>query len=273
MLCAARVGVQSVKNNQKNSQFWLFFNIFFAFYIKYHVWVKTLEVFSMSFYTGIRTENMPGPITCNPLKGLCDKVCLQVKKVFDACIMERHIEDETLTLTNFMPENPTAPLTFVSGQSSSSMLPTLSDVVVTRFDDRPNFARVSGTATMPIEIAYIDANNVSGTAQTSITMNFDVVLFVPQPSIIPYKIEPVASVVVPKATFVDGSTITLDACVMLIIKVVAETEILVPSYGYCDIPPCQEFTQDVCAGFFELPLFPNAQPIIPNTNNTQNNGF
>lgn len=224
----------------------------------------------MSFYTGMRTENMPGPITCNPLRGLCEKVCLQVKKVFDACIKRTHIEGQQLTLTNFVPENPSAPLTFVSGQSSATLPPTLSNVVVTRFDDRPNFARVSCTANIPIEIAYIDANNVSGVAETSIIMDQDVVLFIPQPSIVPYKIEPVASVVVPTATFTSADTVTLDACVMLIIKVVAETEILVPSYGYCDIPPCQEFTQDVCAGFFELPLFPTTQPVAFTNTNTVN---
>lgn len=229
----------------------------------------------MSFFTGMRTENMPGPIAGNPLRGLCEKVCLQVKKVFDACLKEQHIESETLTLTNFTPENPVAPLTFVSGQSSSTALPTLSNVVVTRFEDRPNFARVSCTVNIPMEIAYIDANNVSGVAETTLVLEQDVVLFIPQPSIIPYRIEPVASVVVPSATFTSANTISLDACVMLIIKVVAETELLVPSYGYCDIPPCQEFSQDVCAGFFELPLFPIAGPVISvNANNVNNqNGF
>lgn len=49
---------------------------------------------------------------------------------------------------------------------------------------------------------------------------------------------------------------TVDACVTIILKVVMEVELLVPSYGYSAIPPCQEYTQEVCAGFFELPVFP-----------------
>lgn len=221
----------------------------------------------MSFFSGIRTENMPGPIVGNPMKCLCEKVCLQVKKVFDACLKQEHLEDVTVALTNFNPANPVAPLTFVSGQSSTTEKVTLSNVTVTRFDDRPNFARVSTTASIPIDVVYTDANGVQGTAQGYITMNQDVILFVPQPSIIPYQIEPVASVVVPQASFISDTEISLDACVMLIIKVVAETEVLVPSYGYCHIPPCQDFSQDVCAGFFELPLFPSAQP-VPTVTNT-----
>ena len=66
----------------------------------------------MSFFSGVRTDYIPGPIVNNPLKGLCEKVCIQVKKVFDACLKQQHIEGETLTLENFQPENPTFPLTF-----------------------------------------------------------------------------------------------------------------------------------------------------------------
>ena len=39
----------------------------------------------MSFFSGVRTDYIPGPIVNNPLKGLCEKVCIQVKKVFAAC--------------------------------------------------------------------------------------------------------------------------------------------------------------------------------------------
>lgn len=42
----------------------------------------------------------------------------------------------------------------------------------------------------------------------------------------------------------------------MILKIVMEVELLVPSYGYCAIPPCQNYSQEVCAGFFELPIYP-----------------
>ncbi len=42
-------------------------------------------------------------------------------------------------------------------------------------------------------------------------------------------------------------------------KVAIDVEILVPSYGYCAIPPAQEYSHEVCTGFFELPLYPQGK--------------
>ena len=50
----------------------------------------------------------------------------------------------------------------------------------------------------------------------------------------------------------------LTVCVTIILKVLAQVEILVPSYGFCTIPPCEEFADSVCDEFFSLPLFPPA---------------
>lgn len=222
----------------------------------------------MSFFSGIRTEQIPGPINGNPLRGLCEKVCIQVKKVFDACLKQQHITNTQIALSNFTPANPAYPLTFVSGQSSTTTLPTLTNVVITRFDDRPNFAHISATANIPIEIVYTDANNVQGVATGVLSLPQDVVLFLPQASIIPYKVELVASAIIAQATF-DENIATVEGCVMMIIKIVAETELLVPSYGYCHIPQCQEFSTNVCQGFFEMPLFPSTNPIaVVNVNET-----
>ncbi|MBR7091200.1 MAG: hypothetical protein IKC79_01965, partial [Clostridia bacterium] len=175
----------------------------------------------MSFFSGMRTDNMPGPIAGNPLRGLCEKVCIQVKKVFDACLKQQHIVNLPVTLTDFTPANPTYPLTFVSGQSSQDVAPTFTNLTVTRFEDRPNFARISGIANVPIDVVYTDANNQQGVASGVISIPQDVVLFLPQPSIIPYKIELVASAIVADGT-IDEDVITLEGCVLLIIKVVAD---------------------------------------------------
>lgn len=216
----------------------------------------------MSFFSGIRTEQIPGPITDNPMRGLCEKVCIQVKKVFDACLKQQHVTDTQVQLSSFTPANPTFPLTFVSGQSSLTSKPTLSNLSVTRFTDRPNFAHVSAIANIPIEVVYTDANGTQGVASGVISLPQDVVLFLPQASIVPYQVELVASAIIAQGAF-DNSIITLEGCVMMIIKIVAETELLIPSYGYCHIPQCQEFSTNVCQGFFEMPLFPSTTPINP----------
>ena len=216
---------------------------------------------SMSFYSGNRQGCNPGPIIGNPINGLCEKACIQVRKVFDACMRQLQNESMTLTLSNLTPANPTYPLTFVGCVTNVNDV-TLTDLVVDRFDDKPCFARVSGNVNMPITVNYTDTNGVAGSGTTTVTMPVDVVLYVPQPSIVPYQITAFASGVCVSGAFSgDTATLTLTMCITVIIRVVVDAEMLVPSYGYCQIPPCQDFSQDVCSGFFDLPLYPAQQPV------------
>lgn len=208
----------------------------------------------MSFNNN-KNEKLPGVITGNPLSGLCEKVCIHCRKVFDACMRQTTEENVLVTLTNQTPADPVAPLTFVSGKNTSST-GTIQNLIVDPLDDRPNLARVRGNVVIPMEIVYTDANGVSGVGDGTLSVPIDIVLGVPEPSIIPYEIESVVGFVSPEGTYVSGSTFSITACITVIIKTETEVELLVPSYGYCYIPPCQDFSQDVCTGFFELPLYP-----------------
>lgn len=213
----------------------------------------------MSFYSNFQSDKCPGVITGNPLNGLCEKVCIQVEKIFDACIKQTQIENYSLVLTGFTPANPTYPLTFVSARSTTQEA-TITGLNVDRQPDR-QCARVQATITVPMEVAYIDANGVEGRANSTITINQDVLLSVPTPSIMPYTIRCVGSAVCAEGTFVPASgTFTVNACMTIILKVGMQVELLVPSYGYSAIPPAQDYSQEVCSGFFELPLYPKTRP-------------
>ena len=168
--------------------------------------------------------------------------------------------DVQLTVTDFTPANPVQPLTFVNVRCVGTDV-TISDLVVDRFDDKPCFARVSGTVNVPVVVTYTDANGVVGTGNSVISVNTDVVLYVPQPSIVPFTIEAFASCLSPDGEYVGDNVFSIDTCLSIILRVVVEAELLVPTYGYCPIPPCQEFTQDACSGFFDLPLYPAQQPV------------
>lgn len=224
----------------------------------------------MSFYIGNnRSERTPGVIHSNPLNGLCERICIQTKKVFDACLQQSQLQDQTITLTDFDPATYTAPLTFVSGQFVAGQTFTVTNLVIDRLEDRPNFARVSATVNIPIEVVWTDANGVNGIATGTFSVNEDVVLFVPQASIVPYTVEAYGGAILTDGTF-NGTTLTCDICLALVLKVVAVSDLLIPTYGYCLIPPCQSFTEDVCSGFFDLPLFPT--PILPQNQNNGDNG-
>lgn len=212
----------------------------------------------MSFFSNNRTDNRcPGPITGNPLSGLCERVCIQTERVFDSCMKQISETGLPLTLTNQSPESPTTPLTFVSASVNGSAY--LSNLSIDRFPDRPNFARVTADVNIPMLITYTDANGVEGTGTATITSSQDVILFVPQPSVVPFSIQVFGGAAIPDGTFTGTNTFIVDACITIILKVVVETNLLVPSYGYCPIPPCQEFgSGDVCPGYFDLPIYPSA---------------
>jgi len=221
----------------------------------------------MSFYTEARPGTFPGQ-TNNATNGLCERICIQATKVFDACLNQSQIENYSLTLTGFNPPNPTAPLTFVSGNSAGNSA-TVSNLIITRFEDRPNFARVQADINIPVTVTYTDATNTAGTATGVVTLSQDVVLYVPQPSLTPIDVVAFGSVIIAGATYnAETGGFTISACVTTILKVVATVDVLVPSYGYCPIPPCTPFaTEDLCPGVFNLPLFPTAVSPQSTTNN------
>lgn len=209
----------------------------------------------MSFFSNFQSDKCPGAISGNPLNGLCEKVCIQAQKIFDACIKQIQLENYTLTLTE-LPSDVTYPLTFISAKSVTSA-GTISALTVERLADKPGCARVQATVSIPVEVLFTDANGTDGSAQSVITVKQDVLLFVPAPSIMPYKVTAEVSAVCAEGTFNEGeNTFTVNACITIILKIAIDVEILLPSYGYCAIPPAQDYSQEVCAGFFELPLYP-----------------
>jgi hypothetical protein len=170
-------------------------------------------------------------------------------------MQQSQFTDQVITITNLTPSNPTYPLTFISAKSIGSQ-GVVSNLLVEPLNERPNCARVKADIIIPVSVAYIDANGVEGSAISSITITKDVILNIPSASIMPYDVEAVVSLVSTQGTYTAQNQFTIDACVSIIMKIVMEVELLVPSYGYAAIPPCQEYTQEVCAGFFELPMYP-----------------
>lgn len=219
----------------------------------------------MSFYSNFQSDKCPGQITGNPLNGLTEKVCIQAEKIFDACIKQLQLENYTLTLTDLTPENPTYPLTFVSARTVSAEA-AVGNLSVERQTDR-QCARVQATINVPVEVLYVDAAGVEGKAVSQVTVSEDVLLSVPAPSVMPFIVRAACSAVSPDGTFnATNNTFSVNMCCTVILKVAMQVELLVPSYGYSVIPPAQDYSQEVCSGFFELPLYPKMNPCPCNKN-------
>jgi len=213
----------------------------------------------MSFFSNFQSDKCPGTISGNPLNGMSEKVCIQAKKIFDACIKQVQIENYSMTVEEFTPAGPTYPLTFISARSTDAGS-QISNVNVERLADKGGCARVQATVNIPVEIVYTDANGTEGVATGYVTVSEDVLLYVPAPSIMPYRVEAEASAVAAEGSFnTEGETFTMSACCTVILKIAIDVELLVPCYGYCAIPPAQDYSKEVCAGFFELPLYPQGK--------------
>lgn len=219
----------------------------------------------MSFYINNNNQCRPGPASGNISNGICEKAVIEVNKVFDACRSIISDTAFTLTLSNFDPAGPTLPLTYISASSDPSNPATVSDVVIDRIESRPNFANVSATVSVPVVVSYRDANGVLGTADATITETRNVILFVPQPAITPVNITAFGAFSSSIGSInAEGTTATVTGCLQIILKVVATVDMLVPSYGYPIIPPCQVSPVASCPGIADLPLFPTA--VSPNNN-------
>ena len=219
----------------------------------------------MSFYCykNGNPAGSPGVIAGDPMAGLQEKVCVQVKRVYDSCLFQDTLTAE-VQFTRFAlvprptcnrsgacfpedsntPTTPQAPIVFESCRSSTTQS-EITALSVERLCDRPCFARVKATVEVPIDILFSDARCNEYIGRAVITVDRDVLLSIPDESIVPYCIESMGSAICVSGTYLTNNTFKMTVCVTVVLKVLAEVEILVPSYGFCSIPPCEEFSENV----------------------------
>ena len=151
----------------------------------------------------------PGTITNgSALDGLQEKVCVQVKRVYDSCLQQEQLDDKEVTITSYAPWWPTTaaaaaamttttpkpcpppvppvpPITFESCRSTTTE-GTIRNLSVERLCDRPCFARVRCKIDVPIDILFVDSRCVEYIGKGVITVDKDVLLSIPDESIVPY---------------------------------------------------------------------------------------
>lgn len=288
----------------------------------------------MSFYSykNANASCCPGMIAGDATNGLQERVCVQVKRVYDSALWQEQIDNAVVTITSFAqvssgcncnncnPCNPCGcntcnpcgcnpcnpcdpcgcnqcnpcgcsqsspcdgcgdtitptsapvpPITFESCRSSTTEA-SIRNLSVERLCDRPCFARVRCTVDVPIDILFVDSRCIEYIGKGVVSVDRDVLLSIPDESIVPYTLEAMASAICVSGCFVGNNQFKMTICVTIILKVLADVEILVPSYGYCAIPPAEEFADSVCTEFFSLPLFPTASPCNVGQVNVHNAG-
>ena len=238
----------------------------------------------MSFYSykNANPDCCPGRVSADNQNCVSEKVCVHVKKVYDSCMQQEQLDDVRVNIRGIAPvtcasngccpvcgcnpctccnndanAKPVPPFTFESCRSST-IQGAIRNLTIERLCDRPNFARIRGTVDIPIDILFTDARCKEFMGHSTVSVPKDVLLCVPDESIVPYTIDTLVSAICVSGTHCGGNTFDITICVTIVLKIIAEVEMMIPSYGLCTIPPCEEFAENVCDEFFSLPLFPTS---------------
>lgn len=180
---------------------------------------------------------------CGSFDGLCCRMVIETKRVFDGC----RFTDENISLTLTTDEALPQQASFVSARVVSSELVnyTVSDGV----GDRCN---ISGDVVTKFAVTY----SYGGTLYTvgaSYTERIETLLRLPTAALVPYAIEVDTVMTATSGAIVGSNTVVIGGCLLRIIKVTAIVDILIPTYGYCVYPPCAGCK---CPGISDARIFP-----------------
>ena len=189
-----------------------------------------------------------GRINGNPLCGLNERICVEVKVITDGCKTVYNNEPTQVVLTSFSSPY-VEPLTFNNLRGNGAV--SISNLTITPVDMQKS--RVSYTGLLPVTVYLTDANGNNLTATGEITFYKDVVLSLPQDDTA-YSIECACRARSSVGRFVASNELTVSLCAVLVTRVAQKRTVLLPTYGDCVYPECGEFAQ-ICGGENNLPNF------------------
>ncbi len=191
-----------------------------------------------------------GRIRGNPLTGLCERICIEVQRVFDGCRENFNNQSFTLTVAQISAE-ATPPFTFVEASGSGEA--AFENVVTVPLGN--GRSRVSGDIVLPVTVTFTDAYNNAYTGVSSFRVHREFVLRLPEQSLVPYRIEVFAVFESLIGSFLSDDTVAGSGCYVYVAKVIVPTDILIPTYGNCVYPGCVD-CGDACNALLSIPLFP-----------------
>lgn len=190
-----------------------------------------------------------GKITGSPLCGLCERVCIRVKKITDGCISRlTNVTEENIRLTLNGSVAPAPPFTFVSAENL--VQPVMQNLAVSTTEN--NRVRISYDAAFPITVTFIDSLNRTFTATGTVIVPRDVVLRVPSDGR-EYSVEISGKLLSRLGTVDENLFTTFTCCIAIITSIAVSADILVPSYGECDfMPRLQQLRRTELAARFSI---------------------
>lgn len=192
-----------------------------------------------------------GRIVGSPLKGLCERVCIEVKRVLDGCMTR--VQNQTFVLRlSAVPAVAVPPFTYAGCNSCGST--TFINTVL--YPQAGVTTRVSGDAVLPVTVAFTDSVGNNFCVAATLTIHRDICLRLPSDRFMPFSLEAEAQFVSEIGSFLTDDTVSVTGCYVIINKVTVRVDMLVPSYGYCVYPECTSCGEDACNNIMTLPIFP-----------------
>lgn len=182
-----------------------------------------------------------------------ERAVIRAAKIFDAGLRQITRDNQQIILQDIVPANPAGNLTFISGTGCNAMA---TDVTIERVNESNKTSRVRSNIHIPLSVVFLDQNGTEHRAASDIMHPVDVLLNIPDQSIVPFRIEPFVSAVLFEGRLSRQSEFYVKVCITLILKVIVDVDLIVPTFGYYKVPPLLDFSNDACSSFFELPLFP-----------------
>lgn len=168
--------------------------------------------------------------------GLCCRMVIETKRVFDGCRFVDENISLALTTDGAIPQGAE----FASARLVSSEL-----VGYSVAPGEGGCCRVCGEIVTRFAVTYSYGGSFT-TVSATYRENREFLLRLPDGnSLVPYSIDVTSFMTISSGTIVAPNAVTVRGCLLQIIKVTAPVDILIPTYGYCKYPPC---TGCVCQG-------------------------
>ncbi|MCL2621792.1 MAG: hypothetical protein FWD32_02040 [Firmicutes bacterium] len=207
----------------------------------------------MSFYHSSNKNQAP---SCRKQKaGECHTEAVSVQKIIDCCRVVKGEQKAVLTikpnskkLTCNLPQ-------FIEAHSTSS-IGKITHLKIEPLKDNKRFATISCNVTVKMQVIYKTNNLKISTAASLLTVPVEAVLYYPRKSLTDIYFVAECYCSSTQGTAINEHSFAVNVCQNIILKEVANVDLIIPTYGYVQVPNAHNCRKTHCQDFFELPLYP-----------------
>ncbi len=185
---------------------------------------------------------------------MLNKVVVSVPRVLDSAFIE--IKDSNVTLsTSDVPSSAVLPFAIQEIKTSPSDT-RMNNFTIEPILNRPNYYRVTANIIMPIRLTVTDSNQSTFYTYSDVTKPQDIILFIPDYNSATHTISCEGRISANVSTATKTATVFNSMYTRILIRATANTDLLIPIYGYAPINNPIYYQAETGNDAFNQPLFP-----------------